>query len=331
MLNPLLRLLNVMALAFLLAASSGTAQTRPPAAPPTKQVVQYLDHFQRLIRQNALYADSINWEQLSREIEEKARGLTTVEDCRPVLDYMLGTLRQAGDQHSFFLPPGKAMDRVSSGYKDQQAQSRYLGNGIAYLKVPEFVSMNPAVGLTFSQSIRSQLQALEAQHTITGWVVDLRHNTGGNMHPMISGLQPLLGDGIYGYLLYPRRKKETPLLSRSGKAKEPRVGEADRPQHRVAVLIDSLTASSGEMVALALRGLPNTRFFGQRSAGYTTSNQTFRLPDGALLLLATAYMADRNRNTYPTGIVPEVIVDYSPADAPDKTVEAASRWLLKTE
>lgn len=325
--------ISLLFLPLLFAASSLFAQPSTPDPKPSKEVVQYLDRFQLIIKKEALYADSLDWGQLSREVTEKSRGLVTVEECRPVIDHILRTLRNAGDKHSFFMPKEEAASQIASSYNGKQAESRYLGNGIGYIKIPAFSSMNPSVGHTFSQGIRTQLEALETQNNLTGWVVDLRHNTGGNMHTMINGLQPLFGEGIYGYYILPRRtiKKAIPLWVWSGKEKEPRAVKAVKTQQRVAVLIDSLTASSGEMVALSFKGLSNVKLFGQPSAGYTTTNGTYKLSDGAYLLLATGYMADKNRNTYLPNIAPDVVVEYSPAGAQDKTIEAARKWLLEAK
>lgn len=325
--------MRLLVLPLLFAAKSLFAQTSTPDAKPSNEVVQYLDIFQQIIKQNALYADSINWGQLSREVTEKSRGMAAIEDCQPAIDHILRTLRNAGDKHSHFTPKEKAARDTSSSYTGQQAESRYLGDGIGYLKVPGFVSSNPSVRLAFSQGIRRQIEALETQHNLTGWVVDVRHNLGGAAPPMIDGLQPLLGEGLYGYYIFPRRKimKAMPQYVWSDQGKEPRAVKATKKQKRVAVLIDSRTASSGEMVAISFKGLSNAKLFGQPSAGYTTGNQDFKLSDGAYLYLATGYMADRNRTKYLPNIVPDVVVVDLPADAQDKTIEAAIKWLLEAK
>lgn len=325
--------IRLLVLPLLFTASSVCAQTNTHDAKPSKQVAEYLATFQSIIRENALYADSLNWAQLSREVTEKARGLATIEDAKPVLDHILRTLRSAGDKHSFLLSKEKATSQTSASYAAAQAESRYLGDAIGYLRIPALSSMNPSVGQTFSQGIRSQIEALESQHPLTGWVVDLRRNTGGNMHPMIQGIQPLLGEGMYGYFILPRRtmKKAIPLWVWSGKEAKQRTVEKANTPRRVAVLIDSLTGSSGEMVAIALKGLPQARFFGQPSAGYTTTNGTYPLSDGAYLLLATGYMADKNRKTYLPNIVPDVVVESVPTGAEDKTLETARKWLLNAK
>lgn len=333
MFSPLKPWLRLLFLPLLLAVSSLFAQTSKPDATPSKEVVQYLAELQQIIKKNALVADSIDWTRLKKEVQEKAQGLRTVAECKPVIDHILRTLHNAGDKHSFFMPKEKATSWTSSSYAGKQAESRYLDEGIGYIKVPELLSMNASAGQTFSQSITSQLEALETQHTLTGWVVDLRQNTGGNMHPMLQGLKPLLGEGIYSYDIFPRHtfKKKIPRYNWSGKEKQPSAGKAAPTPQRVAILIDSLTASSGEMVAIALKGRDNARVFGQPSAGYTTMNQDFKLSDGAYLLLATGYRMDRNQKPYLNGITPDVVVEYSSEYAPDKMIEAAKRWLREAK
>lgn len=325
--------MRLLVLPLLLAASRLCAQPSTSEAKLSTQAAAYLAEVQRLVQQHALYADSLDWPQLSREVAEQARGLATTEDCQAVVDHLLRTLRQAGDQHSFIIPAAKIANWTAAGPQGPPAESRYLGDGTGYLKVPGLASFNPAVGQAFSQDVQRQIAALEAQHELTGWVLDLRQNTGGNMYPMIAGLQPLLGEGVYGYFLFPRRTlmKAMPKYAWSGKAKEKKASKAAKTPPKVAVLIDSLTASSGEMVAMAFKGRSQAKLFGQPSAGRTTTNQDFRLSDGSLLLLATGYMADRNRNKHVPHIAPDVVVEYSAVGAPDKTIEAAKKWLLEAK
>jgi hypothetical protein len=56
----------------------------------------------------------------------------------------------------------------------------------------------------------------------------------------------------------------------------------------IAVLLSSATSSSGEAVAIAFRGNPNTRSFGQRTRGLTTANGRFTPSDGAIIILTQA-------------------------------------------
>lgn len=310
---------------FLCTASRVRAQPAPPTAKPSKEVRQYLDRVLLLIEKRALVTEKIDWPRLRREVAQHAQGLATVADCQPVLEHIRHTLQEAGDKHSYFIYPAQATKLTAASYAGQPAESRYLENGIGYLKIPEFTSMEPGVGRAFAQGIRRQLDSLATQHQLTGWVIDLRHNIGGNMYPMLEGVQPLLGEGTYGYFIY--REGERALHSQGAKEPVPQSAATASTSLRVAVLLDSLTASSGEMVAIAFKGRPNTQFFGQPSAGYTTSNRRFELANGAYLMLATGYMADRNRHAYLSGITPDVVMEYAPAQSPDKTLDAARHWV----
>src|SRR5262249_2705971 len=119
-----------------------------------------------------------------------------------------------------------------------------------------------------------------------GWIIDLRGNEGGDMWPMLAGIAPVLGEGGLGAFVGPDGAKE------KGSDREGKVlagtevaeaaAEASRPKQpapTVAVLTDGKTASSGEAVAIAFRGRPKTRSFGQSTAGLSTSNEVFPLSD----------------------------------------------------
>jgi hypothetical protein len=86
------------------------------------------------------------------------------------------------------------------------------------------------------------------------------------------------------------------------------------------------TASSGEAVTIAFRGRPRTRSFGLPTAGLSTSNGTFPLPDGAALLLTTAIEADRTGRRYGDKIEPDQLVENDPTKG-DPAIEAATQWL----
>ena len=125
-----------------------------------------------------------------------------------------------------------------------------------------------------------------------GWIVDLRGNGGGNMWAMLAGIGPILGDGEPGAALKGEGTMGT-WYYEDGKAgwrndaKDSyyarTVGAAMRLTGTppVAVLIDRDTGSSGEGIAIAFRGRPDTRFFGESTAGAATSTFPYTLSDGA--------------------------------------------------
>jgi carboxyl-terminal processing protease len=96
------------------------------------------------------------------------------------------------------------------------------------------------------------------------------------------------------------------------------------------VLIGPRTASSGEAVAVALRGRPRSRSFGSPSYGQTIANTVIGLADGAAIALAVLIEVDRTGREYPSGIEPDefVLGESFSKLADDAVVRAASASLL---
>jgi C-terminal processing protease CtpA/Prc len=182
--------------------------------------------------------------------------------------------------------------------------------------------------------IRQRISTLASGNTC-GWIVDLRNNTGGNMWPMIAGLSPLIGEGLAGVFESPKAKNEW----RVGVNGEAIIGQlktsgsspasfVDGGKARVAVLTGQATASSGEAVAVAFRGRPNTRAFGTPTAGLTTANTTVAMSDGALLAIAVSVYVDRTGVKYGGKLNPDELVEgTAKLLADDPVVKAAAKWL----
>jgi carboxyl-terminal processing protease len=321
-------MIKYLSIFFLLITTNSIAQSSTESAPASKKVIKYLDEICRIIKTNSLFADSINWESLERKIKLHSKGMNSIDDCRPVIDTIIMTLRRAGDNHSELYSKEAAKKLRRGGQENQLPDSRYLDGGIGYLKIPGFISMNLPENEKFASSIQNQVKQLDEAYNINGWIIDLRGNTGGNMHPMIKGLTCIIGDGIYAYLVSPKQQAAlTTLDKQTAYIKLENEYRIKNPSCKVAVLIDSMTASSGEFTAIALKSLSNVRFFGQASAGYTTSNRTFSLSDDSYLFLATAYMADKHLNQYLPRIIPDVVTQNHTDNKVDITIETAKKWL----
>jgi hypothetical protein len=94
----------------------------------------------------------------------------------------------------------------------------------------------------------------------------------------------------------------------------------------VAVLTGPCTASSGEAVTISFRGRPRTRSFGLPTAGLSTANQGFMLPDGSMIQLTVSVEADRTGRRYGEKIDPDEVI---PEGAPgtDVQLDRAKAWL----
>ncbi len=154
--------------------------------------------------------------------------------------------------------------------------------------------------------------------------------------PMLAGLGPLLGEGVTGGFAYARTHSWWGY--RAGRAflgEEPVVAVPDpytpaAPGRPIAVLTSRLTASSGELVALAFRGHPAARAFGEPTRGLPTVNDGKELGDGAYLYLTIALGTDRAGGTYDAPLIPDQLASidwHHLGDRADPTLAAARAWL----
>ncbi|GAA1257332.1 hypothetical protein GCM10009609_20500 [Pseudonocardia aurantiaca] len=142
------------------------------------------------------------------------------------------------------------------------------------------------------------------------WIVDLRGNGGSTMWPLLAAVAPLLrGDGEIGAFVN-RSGVRSPWVLAGGVVSaggQPlahgSVGHRDGP---VAVLTDGATASAGEAVAVAFRGLADVRSYGTATLGFSSGNETVPLPGGAVLAVTTSRFADRTGRVYGGRLEPDV-------------------------
>jgi C-terminal processing protease CtpA/Prc len=294
-----------------------------PAALPD-DVRAYVDAAVDTLRRVSRHGNSVDWNRLRDSMYILARGARQVRDVYPVIDWFINRV----DNHSF-------LQSNRFGLRDAQLDQR-----VAYVRVPFWgpPTMEPTLADTLQNMIRRNDEAGACR-----WIVDLRMNGGGNMWPMLAGIGPLLGDTLIGGTVSPRgraswiyRDGAATFIHEDGRAEtfvrttNPAVSVRTRLP-AVAVLIDAGTGSSGEAVAIAFKGRPNTRFFGSPTAGASTSNQGYRLPDGRNMVLTVGTMVDRNGRTYGMPVPPDEFVR-TPLQGPsmlrgDPVIAAALQWL----
>jgi hypothetical protein len=247
-----------------------------------------------------------------------------------------GVLTRLGERHSFLVPaPATTGSRIGGlsapGRAYQQVPtSRLIGGRIGEVALPGLNTIRPngaAAGNAYRAALRAALERLDGG-ALCGWVIDLRNNDGGNMWPMLQGLDPLLGPAPFGFFVAPSGQlalwqRESGSIRTSFKAAAPeeaafalKGGAAP-----VAVLIGPRTASSGEMTAIALIGRADVRTFGAPTAGLTTANVPIRMSDGAYLVVTETFVRDRTGRDYRGAILPDEPTKESDAQ------KAAVRWI----
>lgn len=234
----------------------------------------YVRRAVKLMDRHALFAEGPAWDE-ARSAALSAEP-TSMEEAHEVTRK---AIKIAGGKHSFLWTKESQHESAET---DQTVSPRVevLDDGIAVIVLPHFIAQEQKEMRRYALCVLDTLP-----ESISGAVIDLRGNTGGNMYPMGAAVHPLLTDGI---VLKFRTRRFTSPISKNYFPKS--VGIDVRPaiDCPVALLVDSLTASSAEMVMLCFRGQERTRVFGMPTAGYTSGNQLYPMQDGSQLALTTS-------------------------------------------
>jgi len=331
-----------------------SCETKPKTNP---KITAYLNEALDTIRTYALNTKQVNWEQLQKEVIEKAQGAKTTPEVYHLVRYALQSLK---DDHSFLQLSDSLITLEKNARKTQpdiqsqttlkKAPSPYgrrmkIEHGVHevnQVKIARVFVPQGSRGNKFAQRLHDLIIEMGKQQPC-GWIVDLRGNGGGNMWPMLAGIGHLVGEnplagsidneGKRDYYLY--KAGQAIYQHKTGKkddayaAVKEAIFEGDK-NAPLAFLIDRGTASSGESLATILKGRKNTRGFGEATYGASTSTRGFKLSDGANLVIAVSTFQDRQGNTYPDGVQPDVAVsigDQKEDPAKDPVIQAAIAWL----
>ena len=295
---------------------SGGTPTQPSSPAQTTSSIgdTYLRALLTLMQTNSVNRLRINWTDFQNQVLAKSPGATTISATFPAIQLALGLL---DDHHSFYIMANNAgaigNPSFPAGCSIAVPDDFVVPADVGYLRIPEFGGTDVA---GFAASLQAAIRTRDGGN-LAGWIVDLRGNFGGNMWPMIAGVGPILGNGPAGYFVSPDGSSVEwgyrTGASYSGGGTVVSVTnpyELARPTPRVAVITDKRVASSGEAVAVAFRGRPDTRTFGTDTCGLPSANANYTLSDGAVLVLTTAHDADRTRREYDAPLSPdETIAD----------------------
>ncbi|MFB7600462.1 S41 family peptidase [Streptomyces sp. NPDC056160] len=287
-----------------------------------------------IMEEHSLRRHQIDWADLRSRTFSQARGARKPADTYRAIESALTAL---GDRHSTFWDPEQAEQTLgATAAPFEPPQGRSLKNGVGYLALTAVDGSRKTYDAYVRQGRDAVAEAGGAE--ACGWVVDLRQETGGGMWPVLAVAGPILGDGTVGMSVDAEGRKFVWSIRNGAPYLDGKTQgwSASRPlgtgRPPVAVLTGNQTSSAGEAVAVAFRGRPDTRSFGEPTRGLPTGNVTNRLSDGAVLILTEAKDADRTGRAYDAPIAPdeEVVKDPRPvARHRDAVLDAARSWLLE--
>jgi carboxyl-terminal processing protease len=264
-----------------------------------------------------LHKNDFDWKKLKAETFQN---VSSAKDLKSSLSEIKNLLEKIKADHSNVSYQGKtygsqtniSWDNFSEQWKKKfdakpEFEAKVLDEKYGYILMPRISSddfSNENVS-KMAQPLYDKIAELKTNNKLEGWIVDLRFNSGGNAGPMLLALYDLLGDNVvWGTLDGDKKRADWTKLNKGAydqgiknPAKINLKGEL-MDKAKVAVIIGGLTASSGEVTALAFKGRPNTVFIGEKTMGKTTSNFIVNLPFGAYMPLSNGYDCDRNKNYY---------------------------------
>lgn len=297
-----------------------------------------LDEAFGLMKKYYYKKDSVQWADLFSAAKLR---LNNAGNCREANETLQWCFREMQEKHSFILPAEKASlynGNINSSNKPEL--SRLIGplrhemveDGIAYIDIPWITTADKNICTGFADSLQRLIASYD-QQGVTKWIIDLRNNTGGNCWPMLAGLAPLIGNGVYGYFV--SNDEKIPFSYENGAVMQGRYARCvpneprllSQAKKTVIVLTGPNTASAGEIVALAFKGKENVYLYGEATAGLTTANATYNLSDGSILVLTVCKEADRNGKIQEGKIFPDKLIESAILRGMDQAKTAALMFL----
>jgi hypothetical protein len=316
-----LRLIPLLLLATQLGCLGDLAPDPRPSEPSA-----FLSGLVDVMEARSYKRSQVDWTRLRDTVMARGSGARTLQEASPAMQLAFSLL---GDNHSWLrLPDGSFLSypKTLTCVAPAAASLTGLPADIGYVRISAF-SGSTSQAEVFTRTIQDVYRAADSE-LLTGWIVDLRGNTGGNMWPMLSSLWPFM-QGVTGHFVDANNRWTAwsvtgPIARLSGTA----LNEASAPFSprgnggRVAVLLDNAVASSGEAIAIALRGRANTRSFGAPTCGVSTGITNVNLRSNYTLGIAEVVMAGRDSLRY-GGAVP---VD-EPIATSDALAARAIAWI----
>jgi carboxyl-terminal processing protease len=169
-------------------------------------------------------------------------------------------------------------------------EGRMLADGVAYLKVPEFVARS-------AEEVKAELETFR-RGGARALVLDLRGSGTGLPADGIK-VAELLVKGVVGRLAGSKVPEQVFTSEASRTA-------WDRP---VIALVDNGTAGPAEVVAAALSETAGASLVGEHTFGRAPLQKTVELPEGGLVLTVAKYMTPKGEPIHGKGLKPTVAVD----------------------
>ncbi len=319
--------------------------------------ITILDSIIQIAKANAYNREHVDWDTLSNKMYAIAAQNDAIDVIGKPTAHMFETL---GDFHGMLMhdykvaysyqpeDDGASRDSLWRSITTSKIVLPYEVVGkilddtnIAYVEIVG-TGMMQNEDIAFARdTIRSVICSLKNKNP-NGWILDLRCNTGGNMHPMMAGIGALIpeadlgGDTIDGLNFHSRWSLQDGNFLENGYAhyEQPLLCPEIENQKRIAVLTSRYTVSAGEVVVSSLKGQTNVKIIGEKTGGLSSTNGWYVLPDKWVFAPMQAYFMSKDKTIHKAGIVPDILVQEGLELSnlfQGKTINRAIQWIEKGE
>jgi C-terminal processing protease CtpA/Prc len=280
--------------------------------------------FQKTVKQlRKEFPISVPWSKILKKPLKIASEAKSMVQLNKSFKLLMKSLHKY-DGHCYFVPAKRKKKTLRKTNKPTVKQYGEIG----YIKVLGFDGNNSEEMKRYAKFIQKGIFRIGAKN----WILDLRHNGGGNLYAMLLGISPFLIDNkVMGTLVLKNESTSHFLINYGIKYAKGKVyfgkkimGMAEHCKKikysKIAILVGPKTKSSGELLAMCLQSNKNVKIFGKNTARACSNMSIHHLPDGSFITYPTMVGVDQSGKRFTKGIKPNVITN--------KPVTVAKSWLM---
>lgn len=178
--------------------------------------------------------------------------------------------------------------------EDSSVTTEWLGNGIAYVRISQFLGNS-------AKEFREKIQSLQKQNSMKGLILDLRNNPGGVLQSAVGIVDTMVDSGLIVYTDGRHEYSKTQFKATKDATLIP-----DVP---LVVLVNEGSASASEVLAGAVQDLKRGLILGTETFGKGSVQTVVPLSSGGAVKLTTAlYYTPNGRSIQAQGIMPDMVI-----------------------
>ena len=256
--------------------------------------------FLKILKQHSYYYDKLN-------IKKIKDNWTDLE----IQDYLVNNLKKY-DKHLYVIPKD-ILEKENNEFKFISPEYKISANNNSItITIPPLVGfLTDRYGIKYAKQIHLALY-LAYKKGIKNINLNLVKNTGGDLRPMLLGINSLLPDDKIllnsidnnNEIILTVYVQKNSIIAKTKNKKDVYTFNQEVPyfkfsnSEKIKIKISKYTASAGEMLVLCFNNIPNVSFVGEKIYGILTDIYSGFLKNGTHYGITNAMIADSNMKIY---------------------------------